>query len=112
MALVLGFAAFILLDPPLGAIALGVGGAIEVGEAYLWWLYLRRFKTKTGVEAMPGKRAEVVLACRPEGFVRLAGERWRAVCVEGEAEVGEAVEVVRVEGLELRVEPTGRSFYE
>lgn len=112
MALVLGFAAFVVFGPPLGAIALGLGAAVEVGEAYLWWLYLARFKTKTGVEAMPGKRAEVVVACRPSGFVRLAGERWRAVCVDGEAEVGEAVAVVEVDGLTLRVEPTGRGFYE
>lgn len=112
MALVVGFAAFILLDPPLGAIALAVGGLVEVGESYLWWRYLKRFKTKTGVEAMPGKRAEVIVACRPAGFVRLDGERWRAVCSHGEAEVGEAVVVAAVEGLELRVEPTGRGFYE
>lgn len=112
MALVVGFAAFVLLDSPLGVVALVVGGVIEVGESYLWWLYLKRIRVKTGVEAMAGRRAEVLSRCAPAGNVRYAGESWRAVSSGGEAEVGEAVVIREVRGLELVVEPTGRGFYE
>ena len=102
MALVAGFIAFALLDPPLGVIALVAGAMIEVGEALFWYRYLAKIKVRTGAEGLIGRRAETIEACDPHGRVRLLGEIWNAECPDG-AGVGEAVEVSAVEGLTLRV---------
>jgi membrane protein implicated in regulation of membrane protease activity len=82
-----------------------LGGIIlEVGEV-IWGLRLaRRWRPKTGAEAMIGMRAEVVSALHPNGQVRLKGELWEASCVAG-AEPGDEVIVRRMEGLTLIVEP-------
>lgn len=78
------------------------GLAIETGEL-AWGLRLaRRWKPKTGAEAMIGKDAVVVKQCRPLGEVRVHGELWRALCEDG-AEVGERVRIERLEGLTLVV---------
>ncbi len=106
MALVAGLIAFAVLDPPLGAIALGAGAVVEVGEAILWTRYLRRFRIKTGVEALPGMKAQVVTECRPLGMVRVHGELWTAECARGAGE-GETVRITAVRGLTLEVEPEG-----
>lgn len=104
MALVAGFVAFLLLDSPLGAIALAVGAVVEVGETYLWILYLRRIRVRTGAEGLIGEPAEVITACDPRGQVRLRGETWWAECERGAA-AGERVLIREVDGLTLRVEP-------
>ena len=104
MALVAGFVAFVLLDSPLGSIALALGAVIEVGEAYLWTRYLRRIRVRTGVEGLIGERGEVIAPCDPRGQVRVRGEIWAAIS-EPPAGMGEVVRVEAVEGLTLRVEP-------
>lgn len=106
MALVAGFIAFVLLDPPLGVIALVAGAVIEVGEAFFWTRYLRRFRIRTGAEGLVGQRAEVIDACDPGGRVKLLGEIWNAECADGAA-AGETVEVISIERLSLRVRPLG-----
>jgi membrane-bound serine protease (ClpP class) len=109
MALVLGFVALIVLDPPLGAIALGLGLIIEVGELIFWNRFLRRYRIQTGAEGLIGKRGVAVEACEPLGRVRVHGELWRARCeTASRIAVDAEVEVTAVEGLELVVEPTGR----
>ena len=78
------------------------GLGIETGEL-VWGLRLaRRWKPKTGAEAMIGREAEVVSPCHPLGEVRVHGELWRALCEEG-AEVGERVCIEGIEGLTLLV---------
>ncbi len=104
MALVLGFVAFALIDPPLGVICLAVGAVLEVGEAILWVRYLKRFRVTTGAEGLIGERADVIDACEPRGRVKLMGEIWNADCLEG-APAGAAVEVVAVDRLTLTVKP-------
>lgn len=104
MALVVGFIAFALIDPPLGVIALAVGAVLEVGEAIFWVRYLKRIRVTTGVEGLIGERADVIEPCEPRGRVKLMGEIWNAVCPEGAA-AGDAVEVVAVERLTLTVRP-------
>lgn len=75
---------------------------METGEL-AWGLSLaRRWKPKTGAEAMIGEEAEVVSPCRPLGQVRVLGELWRARCEEG-ADVGETVRIERLDGLTLVV---------
>ena len=106
MALVAGFVAFALLEPPLGPILLVVGATLEIGESVLWYRYLNRIRVKTGAEGLLGRRATVIEPCEPRGRVRVAGEIWNAQCAEGAA-VGETVKITGVEGLLLRIEPTG-----
>jgi membrane protein implicated in regulation of membrane protease activity len=99
LALVL---ALIFLDWPWNLLAILGGLAIETGEL-TWGLSLaRRWKAKTGAEAMIGEEAEVVVACRPLGNVRVRGELWQARCDEG-ADVGETVRIERIDGLTLAV---------
>lgn len=100
---VAGFVAFALLDPPFGVILLVVGLVVEVAETAFWFRFLKRYRIRTGVEALIGEPAEVVGDCRPRGKVRLRGELWNAECPEGAA-VGERVRIAGVEGLTLRVE--------
>lgn len=108
MALVAGFVAFALLDQPLGPILLVAGATLEIGEAIFWYRYLSRIRVKTGAEGLVGQRASVIEACRPRGRVKMAGEIWNAECAPGgEIGVGETVAITAVEGLTLRVEPTG-----
>jgi membrane protein implicated in regulation of membrane protease activity len=53
---------------------------------------------------MIGKRAEVVVACRPDGQVRVHGELWAARCAAG-ADVGATVLVEGLDELTLVVVP-------
>jgi membrane-bound serine protease (ClpP class) len=82
-----------------------IGGVLlEIGEV-IWGLRLaRRWRPRTGAEAMIGMRAEVVEPCRPDGRVRVKGELWDATCASG-ADVGDPVVVARVDGLRLHVDP-------
>lgn len=94
--------ALIFLPWPWNLLAILGGLAIETVEL-AWGLSLaRRWKPKTGAEAMIGQDAKVVTACRPLGEVRVSGELWQARCDEG-ADIGETVRIERIEGLTLVV---------
>jgi membrane-bound serine protease (ClpP class) len=96
--------AILVLRSPWSYVAVGIGAAVELGEAWFWWWLSRRGKPTVGVETLVGRRATVTTACRPYGQVRVAGELWQARCDAG-AEAGAAVEVAAVDGLLLVVEP-------
>jgi membrane protein implicated in regulation of membrane protease activity len=97
--------ALLFLPWPWNLFAILGGLVIEVGEL-AWGLSLaRRWKPKTGAEAMIGEQATVVTACRPLGDVRVQGELWRARCEEGAA-AGETVRIEAIEGLTLLVKRT------
>ena len=97
--------ALVFLPWPWNMLTILGGLAIEAGEL-AWGLSLaRRWKPKTGAEAMIGTEARVVSACRPLGEVRVQGELWRARCDEGAA-AGETVRILSIDGLTLVV---GRS---
>ena len=94
--------ALVFLPWPWNLVVILGGLAFETVEL-TWGLSLaRRWKPKTGAEAMIGQEAEVVAACRPLGEVRVQGELWQARCDEG-ADVGEAVRIERIDGLTLVV---------
>jgi membrane protein implicated in regulation of membrane protease activity len=98
--------ALIFLPWPWNLLMILGGLTVEVGEL-AWGLSLaRRWKPRTGAEAMIGEEAAVVTACRPLGEVRVQGELWRARCDEG-ADVGETVRIERIEGLTLVVSRAG-----
>jgi membrane protein implicated in regulation of membrane protease activity len=90
---------------PWNLIAVLGGIGVEAVEL-VWGLRLaRRWRPKTGAEAMLGQVAEVVAPCRPTGQVRVQGELWQARCAEG-ADVGQSVRIEGIDGLTLVVVPT------
>jgi membrane-bound serine protease (ClpP class) len=89
----------IFVVPAPWGIALVVGGVlVEVGEAsgMLWWS--RRRRAHVGAEALIGARAVAL----EDGWVRVAGERWRARADEP-LRPGDEVEIVARAGLVLDV---------
>lgn len=60
-------------------------------------------KQITGREGMIGLQGTVVEPLTPVGAIIVSGERWKAKSVDDNIEVGEDVEIVRIEGLTLRV---------
>jgi membrane-bound serine protease (ClpP class) len=75
---------------------------IELGEAAFWIRLSRRRTPAIGAEGLIGAEGVVVTVCRPEGQVRVRGERWQALCSEG-ADAGDRVVVDGVSGLTLQV---------
>jgi membrane-bound serine protease (ClpP class) len=65
-------------------------------------IHAQRRRAQTGTEGLVGQRGRVESEVSPEGWVIVQGERWRARAGEPIA-AGEAVEVLSVEGLLLRV---------
>jgi membrane protein implicated in regulation of membrane protease activity len=88
---------------PANLIVLGLGVVGEIGEIVWGRRLARRWRPRTGAEAMVGLEAEVASTCRPRGQVRVHGELWEAVCEDG-ADAGEIVRVKDVDGLRLVVE--------
>jgi membrane-bound serine protease (ClpP class) len=83
------------------AIVIGVTFAIIVGFA----LRARKWRVRTGAESMGGVTGFAVSDVAPMGQVQAAGELWTAEAVPGSEPIhkGDRVEVVKVEGLRLKV---------
>jgi membrane-bound serine protease (ClpP class) len=79
------------------------GGVILAGIVYLTTHSMRR-PVVTGREAMVGAAAEAFEDFAERGRVRLGGELWNAH-TSAPLRAGQAVRIVRVEGLTLWVEP-------
>src|SRR5690349_24948751 len=100
LAVVLAF--FVPWPANLVVVILGVVG--EVGEVIWGRRLARRWRPKTGAEAMIGMKAEVVSPLHPLGQVHVNGELWEARSTVG-GDVGDTVVVRGMEGLTLVVEP-------
>jgi membrane-bound serine protease (ClpP class) len=106
--------ALFLVRSPLtpGGVSLGVAVATTVPFAVLAVLLMklvlrsRKWKSATGKEELIGEHgiAMARLSAGAEGMIRVHGELWRAESSQPIQE-GEAVKVLRVEGLKLYVEP-------
>jgi len=79
------------------------GGLILIGLAYVTTRSMRR-PIVTGKEAMLGATAEAFEDFEQRGRVRLGGELWNAY-TSRPVRAGEAVRIVKIEGLQLWVEP-------
>ncbi|MGH8220493.1 MAG: NfeD family protein [Steroidobacteraceae bacterium] len=79
------------------------GGLILIGLVY-FTSHSRRRPVVTGKEAMLGASAEVFEDFEQRGRVRLGGELWNAYTSQP-VRAGETVRIVKVEGLQLWVEP-------
>jgi membrane-bound serine protease (ClpP class) len=75
---------------------------IELGEAAFWIRLSRRRQPSIGSEALVGAEGVAMTDCRPDGQVRVRGERWQAACPDG-VDAGEPVVVEGVSGLTLQV---------
>jgi membrane-bound serine protease (ClpP class) len=96
--------ALFVLPPGWGIAVVVVAMVIEVAEVGFWIRFLRRYRVRTGIEALIGSSAEVIEPCDPRGRVRFRGEIWHARC-PSRAEVGQRVTVTGVDGLTLEVDP-------
>jgi membrane protein implicated in regulation of membrane protease activity len=101
LALAIILALFVPWPANLIVLCLGIVG--EIGEIVWGRRLAKRWRPRTGAEAMIGLEAEVASPCRPRGQVRVVGELWDAICAEG-ADPGEIVRVTGVDGLRLVVE--------
>jgi membrane-bound ClpP family serine protease len=63
-------------------------------------------RVKTGKEALVGAKGTATTDLKPNGEVRVIGEFWQATVKDGEISVGQAVEVVGMEGMFLVVKAT------
>ena len=104
MVLLLAVLIAIFVPWPANLVVLILGVIGEVGEVIWGRRLARRWRPKTGAEAMIGKPAEVVSRLHPSGQVHLDGELWEARSTT-EADVGETVIVRGIDGLTLVVEP-------
>ncbi|MBT4762367.1 MAG: NfeD family protein [Bdellovibrionaceae bacterium] len=61
--------------------------------------------SKSNVDDMAGKRAEVTetIVENGSGYVKLYGDRWQASMSSGSAEVGDKVEIIKVDGNKVLV---------
>ena len=62
-----------------------------------------RLRRITGAEGMLGMVGEVTETLEMKGIIKVNGEFWQAVSIDGEIEVGEEVEIVGIERLNLEV---------
>jgi membrane-bound serine protease (ClpP class) len=100
-----------LIDSPVPAMRLSFGTLIPGVVAMTVWALLlvnlvvrsQRRRATTGYDGMIGQRGIAETSLDPEGWVLVAGERWRAVA-DPAVPAGEPVTVLSVDGLRLRVQ--------
>ena len=104
MVLLLAIVLALFVPWPWNLLVLFLGVVAEIGEVIWGRRLARRWRPKTGAEAMVGMRAEVVSPLHPTGQVHVNGELWEARST-ADADVGETVVVRGIDGLTLVVEP-------
>ena len=104
MVLIVAIVIALFVPWPWKLLVLGAGIVAEGGEVIWGRRLARRWRPKTGAEAMIGMRAEVVSSMHPTGQVRVNGELWEARST-ARADPGETVVVRGMDGLTLVVDP-------
>jgi membrane-bound serine protease (ClpP class) len=101
--------ALLLFNSPLYRISIGavVSVAVVTGLFFAFAVakavQAQKPPAVTGREGLVGQMAEVRTALDREGTVFIKGELWDATAVDGPLEAGERVEIVAVEGFQVRV---------
>jgi membrane protein implicated in regulation of membrane protease activity len=62
-------------------------------------------RPKVAAENIIGSDGIVTRQLAPEGYIKVQGVLWKAICSDSELAVGDEVEVVGMEGLRLIVKP-------
>ncbi len=65
-------------------------------------------KQVTGAEGLIGLEGEVIEPLTPVGVIKVGGEYWKAKSVGENIAVGEEVEILRLNGLTLKVKRKGK----
>jgi membrane protein implicated in regulation of membrane protease activity len=104
MVLLLAIVLAFFVPSPWNVLVLVAGIVGEIGEVIWGRRLARRWRPKTGAEAMVGMRAEVVAPLHPIGQVHVNGELWEARST-ADVDVGATVVVRAIDGLTLVVEP-------
>jgi membrane protein implicated in regulation of membrane protease activity len=104
MVLIVAIVIALFVPWPWKLLVLGAGIVAEIGEVIWGRRLAKRWRPKTGAEAMIGMHAEVVSRMNPTGQVHVNGELWEARST-AEADVGDTVIVRGMEGLTLVVDP-------
>ena len=83
----------------------GIGAVGVVAGLYIRWVAgpLRKKEKLAGPESLIGKKGIVISPLNPEGEIRVEGIIWKAYCDSCNANVGDIVEIVKIEGLKLIV---------
>ena len=79
--------------------------AIIVGIIFYVGVKAQFKRVKTGKEALIGAKGIATSDLKPNGEVRVMGEFWEATAKDGEIAMGQAIEVVGLEGMFLVVKP-------
>jgi membrane-bound serine protease (ClpP class) len=112
IAMVLG--AMMLVDAPIPELRVPLGMMLPAALAMAAFTFAlvslvvrtQRLRVTTGVAGLIGQSGIADEDLGPEGWVRVQGERWRAVA-ETLVRAGERVRVAAVDGLKLRVRKEG-----
>ncbi|MEW6566613.1 MAG: nodulation protein NfeD [Chloroflexota bacterium] len=90
-------------------VSMGVLTAVLFFIVVSFAIRAQRRRVSVGVEALVGRVGQARSPLAPRGMVQVAGELWSAELEPGASAVaeGEAVEVIGVDGLRLRVRPKG-----
>ena len=105
--LVAAVVAFVFLDGWLRWIVIALGVVYELVETAAFVRWSRGRRPHHGPETLLGRQGRVVTPMTPHGQVMVGGERWRAIS-DMPCAVGDLVEIVGAEGLELTVRPVSR----
>ena len=100
-----------LVDSPIPEMRLSLSTLVPSVLAMTVWVLVlvhlvvrsQRRQATTGCDGMVGQRGVAETSLDPEGWVLVAGERWRAVA-DQVVPAGDPVTVLSVEGLRLRVQ--------
>ena len=83
----------------MAALAIYSGVMYRVGRQTFF------IRPKVAADNIIGSEGRVTKPLAPEGYVKVQGVLWRAMCNERELVVGDEVEVIGIEGLRLIVKP-------
>ena len=105
-------AVLIIVVLPILGINIPVWGIVSILTAYAVFAYIMYrishptvlYKPVSSPEAIVGKDGVVEVELKPEGYVRVEGELWKAACPRGDLYKGDMVVVTGMEGLKLTVE--------
>lgn len=97
---------FFNINIPLWVLAiLMIGLAAVSATMYRFGRTTFFIKPKVAADNIIGSEGTVTKPLAPEGYVKVQGVLWKAICPGLELDVGDSVEVIGVEGLRLLVRP-------
>ena len=97
---------FFNINMPLWGLALFMMAlAVYSGVMYRAGRQTFFVRPKVAAENIIGSQGTVTKPIAPEGYVKVQGVLWKAICREFELGVGDEVEVIGMEGLRLVVKP-------